>query len=195
MIRKLRLLTILLLLLVFGRTATAQMLQQSQNGSITVIVACNCQLITEKSNQPLHFMSYGKNQRDTKHLRINSNCSWNLRVVTNKRDNDCDNRDDDDRDGRKDNDKNGKSDKNNNKNDKWEMDNSLITYTFKNIRGKGKLLNPNGKYVLGSAPQNLPSGIGELEFDVVFELEGKDQKKSKWGEENVWVSFYVLPTE
>lgn len=185
MIRKLRLLTILLFLLAFGLTVGAQSLQQSQNGTITVRVACNCQLITEKSNQPLHFMAYGKNQRDTKHLRINSNCAWNLRVVTNKRDNDCIN----ENDGEKDN------NKGNNKNGKWDEDNSLITYTLKNIRGKGKLLNPSERYVLGSSLQNLPSGIGELEFDVVFELEGKDQKKSEWGKENTWVSFYVLPKE
>lgn len=184
MIRKLRLLTILLSLLAFGHSVNAQS-RQSQSGTITVRVLCNCQLITEKSNQPLHFMAYGKNQRDTKHLRINSNCAWNLRVVTNKRDNDRDNNDDRDKNKKKDN----------NKNDKWDKDNNLITYTLKNVRGKGKLLNPNETYVLGSSLQNLPSGIGELEFDVVFELEGKDQKKSKWGEENIWVSFYVLPKE
>jgi hypothetical protein len=185
MIQKVRLLSILLFLLAFGFTVDAQSLQQTQNGTITVLVACNCQLITEKSNQPLHFMACGKNQRDSKHLRINSNCAWNLRVVTNKRDNDCNNDNDRDRDKKKDN----------NKNWNWNENNSLISYSLKNIRGKGKLLNPSERYVLGSSLQNLPSGIGELEFDVVFEKEGKDQKKSKWGEENTWVSFYVLPKE
>ncbi len=84
MIKKLRLLSILLFLLVFGRTLNAQSLQQSQNGTITVRVACNCQLTADKINQPLHFTAVGNVWRDTKRVRINSNCRWNLRVVTNK---------------------------------------------------------------------------------------------------------------
>lgn len=193
MILKVHCLTILLLMLAFVRLANAQSLTNSQNGTITVRVACNCQIITDKSNQPLHFMSYGKNQRDTKHLKIISNCTWNLRVVTNKRDNEKDECMDKDRERSQEYDRNTKV--GNDKNDKWEQDNRLITYTFRNIRGKGSLFNPSEKYVLGSSPQNLPSGIGAIEFDVIFELERTDSKLAQWGEYNTWVSFYVLPKE
>jgi len=195
MILKVHCLTILLLMPALSRLVNAQSLTQSQNGTITVRIACNCQLITEKSNQPLHFMTYGKNQRDTKHLKIISNCGWSLRVVTNKRDNDKDQCGDKDKDSDRGQAINGNPKSRNDKNDQWEQEYSRITYTFRNIRGKGRLLNPNEICVLGSSPQNLPTGIGELEFDVVFELERTDNKPAHWGEYNTWVSFYVLPKE
>jgi len=170
----------------------AQSGRQSQNGTITIRVACHCQLVSaEKQNQPLHFTAMGNLWRNTKHLRIASNCAWNLRVVTNKRNNDWD--DDRDRDDCKD--KNKNKDKNESDcNDKGNTS-YRITYTIRNVKGKGKLLNPNEKYVLGAISSNLPSGIGELEFDVVFELEGKDLKKMKCGQDNTWVGFNVLPKE
>ena len=173
MLKRVRFLWFIMFLLVLVRIADAQSLEQSKNGTITVHVQCNCQLITEKSNQPLHFMPYGKTQRDTKHIKIQSNCSWNLRVVSNK----------------------NNGDDNNDKNCKEPQNTERITYSLKNIRGKGKLLYSSEMYELGSSPQNMPSGIGEIEFDVVFELEGKESKKDRWGEENTWVSFYVLPKE
>jgi hypothetical protein len=167
MTKKLRILTILMFLMVLGHQANAQSLQQSQNGTITVRVACNCQIIVEKPNQPLHFNGSGRYQRDQKHLKIISNCAWNLRVVSNKRDNDDDH-------GPK-------------------LDAAHITYTFKNIRGTGKLNNANEKYSLNSSSHNLPGGVGEIEFDVVFELDSNCLIKAKWGYYNTWVDFYILP--
>ena len=186
--------TIMLLGLATGQVLHAQSFTPTVSGTITVRVACNCQLIVERLNQPLHFMAFGKTKRDTKHLKINSNCAWNLRVVSNKRDNECNEAFDKakDRDkNKKDNDKNEQRDND----DRRYQDDSSITYTLANFRGKGKLTSPGEKYIIGSSSQNLPSGIGELEFDVVFEIEGIDLKKSKCEEENIWVSFYVLPKE
>ena len=193
MILKVHCLTILLLMMAFLRLVNAQSLTQSQNGTISVRVACNCQLITDKSNQPLHFMAYGKNHRDIKHLKIISNCAWNLRVVTNKNDNESIEWKDENKDHEKENDRDRKL--NNDKKEYAKPRNCRITYSFKNLRGNGKLLNPNEKYVLDSSPKNLPSGIDELEFDVIFELQSDELKHFKPGEDNTWVSFYVLPKE
>lgn len=173
MILKVHFFAIILFLLLISRYAIAQSQTNSQNGNITVRVACNCQIISEKSNQPLHFAASDKIQHDTRHLKIISNCAWDLSVISNIREYEY----------------------NNDKKDKWEKDNSQITYTINNIKGTGSLSNANIKYVLGSSARNFPSGIGELEFDVIFELEGDELKLSKLREDNTWVSFYVLPKE
>jgi hypothetical protein len=193
MILKVHSLIILLLMLALGRAINAQSLTQSQNGTITVRVACNCELVTDKSNQPLRFMISGKCQRDAKHLKIMSNCTWNLRVVTNKSGYESIEWKDENKDQQKENKLNKKL--NNDKKKCLKPDNFQITYSFKNFRGNGKLLNPYVKYVLGSSPQNLPTGMGELEFDVIFELEGDDLKHFNQEDDNTWVSFYVLPKE
>lgn len=182
MIRKLRLLIILLLLLAFDRTATAQLLQQSQNGSITVLVACNCQLTADKINQPLHFIAVGNVWRDTKRVRISSNCRWNLRVVSSKNATVTN----------LEVSANSKS-KGKDKIAASAANEGQIIYTLRKTGGTGSLVDPSVVYVLGQEP-SLPEGLGELELDVVFEMIVADPKKNP-GNNNTWVSFYVLPKE
>lgn len=183
MIKKLQLLTILLFLMAFGRTVSAQLLQQSQSGTITVIVACNCQLTADKINQPLHFIAVGNVWRDTKRVHISSNCRWNLRVVSSKNTT-VTNMEVSANSKPKGKDKNTAS----------AANEGQITYTLQKTGGTGSLVNPSVVYILGQEP-SLPEGFGELELDVVFEMIVADPKKSNLGKENIWVSFYVLPKE
>jgi hypothetical protein len=185
MINKLQLLTILLFLLAFGLTVGAQSLQQTQNGTITVRVLCNCQLTaTGNQNQPLHFTAIGNGAwRDTKHVRISSNCRWNLRVVSSKTATVTS----------LDVNANLKS-KGRDRISASAASEGQITYTLQKTGGTGNLVNPSAIYILNQEP-SLPEGLGELELDVVFEMIVADPKKGNPGNDNTWVSFYVLPKE
>ena len=183
MIKKVRLLSILLFLLAFGREANAQLLQQSQSGTITVIVVCNCQLTADKINQPLHFVAVGNVWRDTKRVRISSNCRWNLRVVSSK------NATVPNLEMSANSKPIGKD-----KNMASAASEGQIVYTLQKAGGTGSLVNPSVVYILGQEP-SLPEGLGELELDVVFEMIVADPKKSNQGNDNTWVSFYVVPKE
>lgn len=194
----------LMFMLAFCRLTDAQSLQKEQSGTISVKVMCNSQLTVDKINQPLHFIAIGNVWRDTKHVKINGNCQWSLRIVTNKFENKTDDRNDDREHYNEMNNKSGGKEggeKENNKNNKSDDDNKnnqnscSITYSFKNISGTGRLLNPNQIYILGSSSQNLQSGIGQLEFDVVFEMILANPQKNDCGNHNTWVSFYLLPKE
>lgn len=147
----------IVLSLVFGSKA------QDVKGIITAKVLGNCQIIVGNPNQPVHFDPNDRNHREVKHVQINSNGAWKLRVVP--------------QDGYLISERGDK------------IDVFRIGYSIRNVIGEGSLSSPEPEYKLYVDPVNPAFGQGCVEFDVKFSLDTEGFEHVKWGTYNTKVDF------